>query len=203
MLLDISTAADPYQEEQVGTSLQNPVEAKLVIGLVSKCILGQPAELPAPTRTMAAGVGAAAVRIPAAPVTPEEIVILTPYYEQKRLLRQKLQEAMSDASQAGKAGGAISEALSRVRVSTIDGFQGGECDLVVFSAVRSNLKGELGFLKDDRRANVMLTRARRGLVVVADGSTFEESPDSVWGRWLRWVQSQDAVVSPQALGFHA
>jgi hypothetical protein len=47
-------------------------------------------------------------------------------------------------------------------------FQGMETDLVLFSAVRSNLLKELGFLRDPRRLNVAITRARRGLIVVGD-----------------------------------
>lgn len=58
-----------------------------------------------------------------------------------------------------------------IRVSTIDGFQGQECDVVYISLVRSNGKNDIGFLKDYRRMNVAMTRARQKLVVVGDSAT--------------------------------
>ena len=51
---------------------------------------------------------------------------------------------------------------------TVDSFQGQETDLAIFSCVRSNLMKELGFLRDARRLNVAITRAKRGLIVVGD-----------------------------------
>jgi len=56
-------------------------------------------------------------------------------------------------------------------VSTIDGFQGQENDVVYLSLVRSNERGAIGFLSDYRRMNVAMTRARRKLVVVGDSAT--------------------------------
>ena len=67
----------------------------------------------------------------------------------------------------------------RVRVSTVDGFQGREADVVVFSATRNNPSRRLGFVRDVRRLNVALTRARRGLVVVAAPCMLAADP--VWG----------------------
>jgi superfamily I DNA and/or RNA helicase len=58
--------------------------------------------------------------------------------------------------------------ISGVHVGTEDSFQGQETDLVIFLVVRSNLLKEMGFLRDDRRLNVAITRARRGLIVVGD-----------------------------------
>ena len=51
----------------------------------------------------------------------------------------------------------------------MDGFQGREKEVVVLSLVRSNEEGEVGFLAEERRLNVGMTRARRALVVVGDG----------------------------------
>lgn len=56
-------------------------------------------------------------------------------------------------------------------INTIDSFQGQERDIIYISLVRSNENGEIGFLKDFRRMNVALTRAKRKLVVIGDSAT--------------------------------
>ncbi|MFZ2900757.1 MAG: AAA domain-containing protein [Saprospiraceae bacterium] len=56
-------------------------------------------------------------------------------------------------------------------INTIDGFQGQERDVVYLSLVRSNAKGQIGFLDDYRRMNVAMTRAKKLLVVVGDSAT--------------------------------
>ncbi|MCH6201158.1 AAA domain-containing protein [Aquiflexum sp. LQ15W] len=61
-------------------------------------------------------------------------------------------------------------------IDSIDGFQGQERDIIVISLVRSNAKGEIGFLADTRRMNVALTRAKRKLIVVGDSSTLSIHP---------------------------
>lgn len=60
-------------------------------------------------------------------------------------------------------------------INTIDGFQGQERDVVYISLVRSNGKGEVGFLKDYRRMNVAMTRARKKLIIVGDSATIGSS----------------------------
>jgi flagellar biosynthesis GTPase FlhF len=61
-----------------------------------------------------------------------------------------------------------------IKIQTVDGFQGGECDFVIISFVRSNIQGSVGFLKDFRRLNVALTRARYSLIMVGDAATLRE-----------------------------
>ena len=59
----------------------------------------------------------------------------------------------------------------RVEVKTVDGFQGQEREVVILSLVRSNLRGEVGFLRDHRRLNVAVTRARRHITIIGDSRT--------------------------------
>ncbi|MDP3275651.1 MAG: AAA domain-containing protein [Deltaproteobacteria bacterium] len=87
-------------------------------------------------------------------VAPTDIGVITPYNAQVRLLR----DALSDLLERG------------LEVSTVDGFQGREKLVIVVDTVRSNEDGDLGFLRDVRRMNVAITRARRWLLVVGDGA---------------------------------
>ena len=61
--------------------------------------------------------------------------------------------------------------LEGVEVSTVDGFQGREKEVIVISTVRSNERGVVGFLADKRRMNVAVTRARRRCVLIGDADT--------------------------------
>lgn len=72
-----------------------------------------------------------------------------------------------------------------ITIKTIDGFQGQERDIVYISLVRSNPKGEIGFLKDYRRMNVAMTRARKKLVIVGDSATI--SNDNFYKDFLDYV----------------
>jgi superfamily I DNA and/or RNA helicase len=61
-------------------------------------------------------------------------------------------------------------------VNTVDGFQGQERDVIVISLVRSNDEGNIGFLRDLRRMNVAITRARMKLIILGDRSTLCRHP---------------------------
>ena len=100
--------------------------------------------------------------IAAGDIKAVNIAIITPYNKQVQLFRENLN------SNGGE--------MSDVKVGTVDSYQGQETDLVLFSAVRSNLLKELGFLRDARRLNVAITRAKRGLIVVGDPTVLRTCP---------------------------
>ncbi|EEH53335.1 uncharacterized protein MICPUCDRAFT_29100 [Micromonas pusilla CCMP1545] len=90
-------------------------------------------------------------------VAADDVGIITPYSAQVGTLRDL--RAANDALFKG------------VEISTVDGFQGREKEAIVISAVRSNDRGDVGFLSDARRMNVAVTRARARCVLVCDTET--------------------------------
>ena len=83
---------------------------------------------------------------------PYNIGVITPYKDQSDLIVSKLKN-------------------TGIEINTVDGFQGREKEVIVISFVRSNKRGEVGFLKDLRRLNVSITRAKRKLIVICDVKT--------------------------------
>ena len=63
-----------------------------------------------------------------------------------------------------------------ISINTVDGFQGQERDIIIISLVRSNKEGQIGFLRDLRRMNVAITRARMKLIIIGDASTMSHHP---------------------------
>ncbi|XP_065794024.1 DNA-binding protein SMUBP-2 [Muntiacus reevesi] len=87
-------------------------------------------------------------------VRAADIAVITPYNLQVDLLRQSLAHRHPE-----------------LEIRSVDGFQGREKEAVILSFVRSNRKGEVGFLAEDRRINVAVTRTRRHVAVVCDSRT--------------------------------
>lgn len=73
-----------------------------------------------------------------------------------------------------------------LRISTIDSFQGQEKENIVVSLVRSNEDGDIGFLKDYRRMNVAMTRAKEQLFVIGDSATVGADP--FYNKFLSYVE---------------
>ncbi|KAL5984656.1 hypothetical protein ACLOJK_041277 [Asimina triloba] len=76
-----------------------------------------------------------------------------------------------------------------LKIKSIDGFQGGEMDIIILSTVRSNSKGKVGFLDNLNRTNVALTRARHSLWILGNASTLVRS-DSVWEELISDVKGR-------------
>jgi superfamily I DNA and/or RNA helicase len=89
--------------------------------------------------------------------------IISPYRGQVRLINTLLTDEYR-------------QRVASLDVDTVDSFQGSECDIIIISLVRSNDDHDIGFLKDIRRMNVAMTRARRKLIIIGDGSTIAAHP---------------------------
>ncbi len=87
---------------------------------------------------------------------PDTTVVLSPYNAQIDLLKAKLG--------------------SNWKVSTIDAIQGQEAENIVISLTRSNFEQEIGFLKDYRRTNVAISRAKTHCIVIGDSATLGNDP---------------------------
>jgi superfamily I DNA and/or RNA helicase len=73
-----------------------------------------------------------------------------------------------------------------ILISTIDSFQGQEKEIILLSLVRSNVDAIIGFLKDYRRMNVALTRAKEQLFVIGDSTTIGQDP--FYGKFLEYME---------------
>lgn len=91
--------------------------------------------------------------------------IISPYKAQVQYLRSKI-----------KGNDALLPYRHLFTVNTVDGFQGQERDVIFISLVRANEEGQIGFLRDLRRMNVAITRARMKLVILGDASTLGKHP---------------------------
>ena len=85
------------------------------------------------------------------------------------------------------------EELPQLKASTIDGFQGQEAEIIILSLVRSNIEGTIGFLKDYRRMNVALTRAKYKLIVIGDSATLGIDP--FYQDFLSYIESEGSYRS--------
>ncbi|KAF4126208.1 Superfamily I DNA and/or RNA helicase [Geosmithia morbida] len=113
------------------------------------------------------------------------IVILTPYLGQLRLLRDALIKTTDpilsdfDSGELIRAGLLTSAAgnvdRGEIRLSTIDNYQGEERDIVIASLTRSNERGDIGFMKAPERLNVLVSRARNCLIMIGNMATFINS----------------------------
>ena len=104
-------------------------------------------------------------------VAAGDVAVVAPYAAQVRLLRERL-------------------ATAGLEIDSVDGFQGREKEAVVISLVRSNPKGEIGFLGDLRRMNVAMTRAKRKLIVVGDSATLARDP--FYRRMIEYFEGRGA-----------
>lgn len=110
--------------------------------------------------------------------------LISPYKSQVQRLRKKV-----------KSSTALKPVRSAITVNTIDGFQGQERDVILISLVRANDDGNIGFLRELRRMNVAITRARMKLIIVGDSETLTRH--AFYRKLYSHVQNEGKVISFQ------
>ena len=103
-------------------------------------------------------------------VNQTEIAVLTPYAGQVKCIRERL-----------------GQVAKHVEVCSVDGFQGREKEIILFSTVRTRM---LGFTADKQRMNVLLTRAKQGIIGI--GCSKALSADPIWALWLSQVHIEES-----------
>lgn len=102
--------------------------------------------------------------------------VIAPYKAQVEVLSKLINQSKALASYR-----------EEITVNSVDAFQGQERDVIYISLVRSNAQGEIGFLKEYRRLNVAMTRAKERLVMVGDSATL--GGDAFFNRLFDYVQA--------------
>ncbi|MCH5230865.1 MAG: AAA family ATPase [Muribaculaceae bacterium] len=105
-----------------------------------------------------------------------DIGIISPYRAQTQYLRMLL-----------KRDRFFKPLRKLISINTVDGFQGQERDIIVISMVRSNEEGQIGFLRDLRRMNVAMTRARMKLLIIGNSKTL--STNNFYSQLYGYIQS--------------
>lgn len=104
------------------------------------------------------------------------VAVLSGYAAQLKLLNRSLDSEQSSL-----------KALA-IECNTVDAFQGREADIVLYSVTRSNKDGKVGFLRDEARLNVALSRGRIGLVIVGDSQFCRSLSNSPLYRVLQYIE---------------
>ncbi len=104
-------------------------------------------------------------------INPQDIGIITPYKDHEEYIKRRIKD---------------------IEVKSVDGFQGREKQVIILSLVRSNEEAQIGFLKDQRRLNVAITRAKRKLLIVGDASTL--SNYSFFDDLINYIRQKGLVI---------
>ena len=110
------------------------------------------------------------------------IGIITPYAAQKILIHKQLKLKYKNT-------------IGNLKISSVDGFQGREKDFIILSNVRSNKENNIGFLKDFRRLNVSITRARCGMIIIGNAKCLYNA-SKIWYKFIDYYQSKNLLFKP-------
>ncbi|KAJ6860309.1 helicase MAGATAMA 3 isoform X2 [Populus alba x Populus x berolinensis] len=108
-----------------------------------------------------------------------QFAIISPYRHQVKLFQDRFRDAFGQ------------ESKKFVDIQTVDGFQGREKDVAIFSCVRSNDDRRIGFVSDARRMNVGITRAKSSVLVVGSASTLRN--DEHWNNLVESAEKRNVL----------
>lgn len=119
-------------------------------------------------------------------IKPSQIGVITPYEGQRNYILQYMQlnSTLNDK-----------DLYSEIEVVSVDAFQGREKDYIILSCVRANSQQLIGFLRDPRRLNVALTRAKFGLMILGNPKALNK--DKLWNHLLTFFRSRGCLVEGQ------
>ena len=171
--------------EKDGLSVVNPAEARAAVAAAAALL-------------EASANGDASNRIAN---LASDIGIIAPYAAQVRRVRElwtERSELLSKARPSRDASApSSSDPLGGLEVHSVDGFQGREKEVIVLCTTRANDGGNMGFVRDDRRMNVAMTRAKRGLIVLGNRATLASDP--TWREWLAWIDARGLATRSSVL----
>ena len=162
-ILSTTTISATVTSADPSTSYRNDAEAKRVVQILTSILLRK-------DETSFQG----------------SIGIVTPYSGQVALIKSMM-------AKDAELRVLLTSFPHEIEVKSVDAYQGRERDLIIFSTVRSNRQGNIGFLTDWRRMNVALTRAKSGLLVVGDTDTLKDG-DKHWHAFVQWCEQMDCLV---------
>ncbi|KAG2634775.1 hypothetical protein PVAP13_2NG309409 [Panicum virgatum] len=111
-----------------------------------------------------------------------EVAVISPYRQQMKLLKDNFRLTFGDQSK------------EVIDVNTVDGFQGREREVVIFTCVRCNKEQKIGFVSDFQRMNVAITRARSAVLVVGSASTLQK--DEHWDNLVESAKERKSYFKP-------
>jgi len=132
-----------------------------------------------------------------------QVTLITPYLGQLQALKKEMEKQRfsailsdNDIMELRRLGldpnteSSVGNKMQKIRVSTVDNYQGEQCDVIVVSLVRSNKDANIGFLSSPERVNVLLSRARHGMILIGNMGTltFSQKGSDLWRKVRSYLQ---------------
>lgn len=141
-------------------------------------------------------------------VERSDIGVVTPYAGQRDLIAEKLmantkinpklapisiEPSDEDFDDVQVPSTKTVKYVSGIMIASVDAFQGREKNFMILSCVRSNSSGDIGFLKDQRRLNVALTRARYEMIIIGNSECLMLS-GGIWEKFISHLETKDLII---------